>query len=82
MQSKRGRFWIFALRDYDYRGGLNDFVFSFNKIEEFEDEIIKYTSGCSRFQLLDIETHYNFQSDIGTMTKWVCKNVGGETYEE
>lgn len=82
MIKKKGRYWIFAFDGYYPSGGMNDYKFSFNTVEEFEEETVScYTTSYQNFQVLDTETHYHFQGDIGTVIKWVCKNVGGECYE-
>jgi hypothetical protein len=81
MQSKKGRWWVFAIEPYAPRGGMEDFKFSFNTVEDFEREINGMIGKYASFQVLDIETHYHFQGDFGTVVKWVCKNVGDEDYE-
>lgn len=81
MKRKAGRYWIFAFEGFYPKGGMNDYKFSFNTVEEFSDEILEHRENDG-FQLLDTETNYDFQSDFGEMTKWVCKNIGGENYEE
>lgn len=79
MQSKRGRYWIFA---YDEPvGGMEDFKFSFNTLDEFEEDISHMIINYNQFQVLDTETNYHYMGDIGTVVKWVCKNIGGEVYE-
>lgn len=77
---KSGRYWLFAFDDFYPTGGMNDFKFSFNKIDEFEDKL-SMINKYDNYQVLDIETHYHFSSGFGDMVKLVCKNVGGEEYE-
>jgi hypothetical protein len=79
MHSKKGRYWIFAYNEPI--GGMEDFQFSFNTVEEFEEEISKIAIKFHRFQVLNTETRYHFTGDVGTVIKWVCKNIGGEIYE-
>ena len=78
---KRGRYWLFAFDGYYPSGGMNDFKFSFNDVEEFEDKLSNI-SKYDNYQVLDIVTHYHFSSHFSDMVKWVCKNVGNEGYEE
>lgn len=74
MSKKSGRYWIFAF-DEDYPiGGMNDFKFSFNNLEEFEDNILKNTN-YTTYQVLNTETNYHYEGDLGTVTRWVCKNI-------
>lgn len=81
MKRKKGRYWVFGFDGYYPKGGMNDYIFSFNDIEEFEEEILKQK--WDMYQLLDTETHYNFQThQLDDLTKWVCKNIGDEKYEK
>ena len=83
MRIKHGKYWVFAFDNDNPNGGLDDYKFSFNTIEEFEDNILSLTSGgYTGYQILDINTKFIFTGDVGTVTKWVCKNIGGEGYEE
>lgn len=79
--SKKGRYWMFAFDECYPIGGIKDFRFSFNNIEDFEDLIIKFMNFDS-YQVLDTNTHFHFEGDLGTVTKWICKNIGDEVYEE
>ena len=81
MIRKKGRYWVFGFDGYYPSGGMNDYRFSFNTIEEFEMEIAEIGTKYQHYQILDTESHYHFQADFGTVVKWVCKNVGGECYE-
>lgn len=81
---KTGRFWLFAFNGCYPRGGMNDFKFSFNKVEEFEDKILELNEGYGYFdcyQVLNIETHYHMSGDLGTVTTWICRNAGNEKEE-
>lgn len=78
---KNGRYWMFAFDNKHSRGGINDFIFSFNNISEFEENIL-HKINHTTYQVLDTNTNYHFEGDIGTVTKWVCKNIGGEIYEK
>ena len=81
MRLNRGRYWIFAFNNDKPLGGLGDLKFSFNTVEEFEDNILKITNGeYNRYQILDTNTNFDFEGDLGTVTKWVCKNIGDEGY--
>ncbi|MFQ3543441.1 hypothetical protein Q7A53_05095 [Halobacillus rhizosphaerae] len=80
MKSKKGRYWLFAFNE-EPNGGLNDYLFSFNTIEEYEEEILEHKF-YDQYQLLDTRTHFHFSHDIGELTKWICKNIGDEGYEE
>ena len=80
MKSKKGRYWIFSFDSCYPSGGMNDFRFSFNNLQEFEDGILEVT-GYDVYQVLDTESNYHFKGDIGTITKWVCKNTGEDTCE-
>lgn len=83
MKLKRGRYWVFAFNKDNAKGGLSDLKFSFNTVNEFEESILSL--GISEFniyQILDTNTKFNFEGDIGIVTKWVCKNIGDERYEE
>lgn len=83
MKIGRGRYWIFAFHKDRPIGGLDDFKFSFNKVEEFEDKVLELTDeGYASYQLLDSSNRFIFEGDLGTITKWVCKNIGDERYEE
>jgi len=83
MRLKSGRYWMFAFRRESALGGLDDLKFSFNTMEEFEDRILAITSeGYDHYQILDTFNNFDFEGDLGTVTKWVCKNIGGEGYEE
>lgn len=79
--NKRGRFWIFAFTD-NPKGGMDDFIFSFNTIEEFEEKVEKLIIMYRNYQLLDTTTHFHIDGDLGRIAKWVCKNIGGDCYEE
>lgn len=81
MSRKNGRYWVFAFNFCSPSGGMGDFRFSFNNIDEFEDFIIKIINYDS-YQVLDTNTNFCFDGDLGTVTKWVCKNIGDEKYEE
>lgn len=82
MKIKRGRYWVFAFNKDNAKGGLNDLKFSFNTVEQFEEEIFSLNKNYDTYQILDLQTRVEFQGDIGTITRWVCKNIGGEIYEE
>lgn len=82
MKLKRGRYWVFAFNRDNAKGGLIDLKFSFNTVEQFEEAILSLEESYDVYQILDTQTRFDFQGDIGTITKWVCKNIGGETYEE
>lgn len=77
--SKKGRYWVFAYNGFYPLGGLNDYQFSFNTVSEFEEYILE--SKFDTYQLLDRDNNYSFNSDLGTLISWVCKNIGGEVYE-
>jgi hypothetical protein len=79
--SLRGRYWIFAFNNIP-RGGLNDFKFSFNNIEEFEDRCLDIHDSYREYQILDTKTNFHIDGDLGTITRWVCKNIGDEHYGE
>lgn len=80
--NKRGRYWIFAFNKEYPSGGMNDFLFSFNTIDEFEDKSIKLSLDYTHYQILDTHTHFHYEGDFGTITKWICKNIGGEDYNK
>lgn len=79
--NKKGRYWVFAFDDCYPLGGMNDFKFSFNNLEEFEERILEKTD-YMYFQVLDTNSNFMFDGDIGTITKWVCRNIGDEIYED
>jgi len=74
VSKKSGRYWIFAFDEDCPIGGMNDFKFSFNNLEEFEDNILKNTN-YTTYQVLNTETNYHYEGDLGTVTRWVCKNI-------
>lgn len=83
MKSKRKRYWMFAFDKERPLGGMNDLRFTFNTVEEFEDNMLLITDrSFTTYQLLDTFKNFDFVGDLGTVTKWVCRNVGGERYEE
>lgn len=83
MKLKSGRYWVFAFNRNSPSGGLKDLQFSFNTIEEFEDSILAITDrGYTEYQVLNTDNNFDFSGDLGTVTKWVCKNIGGEGYDE
>lgn len=82
MKLKRGRYWVFAFNQDNAKGGLIDLKFSFNTVEQFEEAILSLEESYDVYQILDTQTRFDFQGDIGTITKWICKNIGGERYEE
>lgn len=61
---------------------MNDFRFSFNNVEEFEERSVDMTKIYANYQLLDTKTHFHLEGDFGTITKWVCKNIGDEGYDD
>lgn len=74
---------MFAFHKDSPNGGLDDLKFSFNTVEEFEDNILKLTDeGYTRYQVLDMNNRFDFEGDLGTVTKWICKNIGDDRYEE
>lgn len=81
MRKKKGQYWIFAFDGYYPCGGMQDYQFSFNTIEEFEEEILSLPL-FEFYQVLNIDNHYDFQGDLGTVTTWICKNIGEEKYEQ
>ena len=81
MKSKKGRYWVFGFDRENPKGGIDDFIFSFNSINEFEEDMIEYTSH-NAFQVFDTRNNFSFQGDFGTVTTWICNNIGDERYEE
>lgn len=77
---KNGRYWLFAFNYNDVKGGINDFIFSFNNIDEFENLIVNKDI-YNYYHVLDTNSNFHFSGDLGTITKWICKNIGGEIYE-
>lgn len=83
MRIKKRRYWVFAFDKDSPRGGLDDLKFSFDTVEEFEEEILDYTNeGYTRYQILDTSNSFIFEGDLGTVTRWVIRNVGEERYED
>ena len=83
MKIRRGRYWVFAFNPDNPNGGLDDFRFSFNTVEEFEDNILEYTDeGYTRYQIIDTNNRFIFEGDLGTVTRWIIRNIGEERYEE
>lgn len=83
MRLNRGRYWVFAFKEDNPKGGLLDLKFSFNTVEQFEDGVLDLTKdGYTHFQILDIDRNFDYSGDLGTVTKWVCKNIGDEKYDE
>jgi hypothetical protein len=78
--NKNGRYWMFAFDNPE--GGMSDFRFSFNNIEEFEEKSLNMINKYTHYQVLDNRTNFHVDGDFGTITKWVCKNIGDEYYEE
>lgn len=81
MKKKKGQYWIFAFQGFYPKGGMSDYKFSFNTIEDFEEEIL-LLPWFDSYQIYNTNTHYLFQGDLGTVTKWICKNIGEEIYKE
>ena len=80
--NKRGRYWIFAFND-ESEGGMNDFLLSFNNIDEFEDKCLSVNvADFTTYQVLDTNTNFHHEGDFGTITKWICKWIGDEFNEE
>lgn len=82
MKKKTGQYWILAFDDYYSNGGIDDYQFSFDTLEEFEEEILTVSVTFNNFQLLNRYDNYHFTSTLDDLTKWVCKNVGDEKYDK
>lgn len=83
MKLNRGRYWIFAFKKESPNGGLGDLAFAFNTAEEFEEGVLSVKDKAHKhYQILDTAMNFQFEGDLGVITKWVTKNIGGEGYEE
>ena len=74
--NKNGRYWIFAYTSPE--GGMKDFRFSFNDVEQFEIKSMEVITDYKIYQILDTETNFHVEGDFGTITKWICKNIADE----
>ena len=80
--NKRGRYWLFAYEKDNPKGGMNDFIFSFNTIEDFEEKSTNLITKYTYYQILDTQTNFDIDGDFGRIAKWICKNIGGDCYDE
>jgi hypothetical protein len=78
--NKRGRYWVFAFNEPE--GGLNDLRFTFNTLQEFEEKCVNMINKYTHYQLYDTQTRQDIEGDFGRITKWICKCLGDEEYEE
>jgi hypothetical protein len=73
------RYWLFGYDTYYPGGGLSDVVLKFNVIEEvqkFADEDEFYFRESDWYQILDMETHDQFESQINDTLLGFINRIG------